>query len=118
MFVWNLAVYFPVRWDELHDYGGVNAALKREVQRHRLQDAVVFVRTEGLIYNDGFFLNDPFMRANLIFARDLGPRNADLLAAHLTFRGYRWNDKRLEPMPEPAELSAEYRREDAVEDRR
>lgn len=53
-----------------------------------------------------------------IFARDLGPRNPNLLAAHRPPRDFRWNGKRLKLIPELAERSAECPGDDAVEDRR
>ena len=97
--LWNVTYYFPKRFAELPGYAGVTAELKREVRARELQRAVVFVWTEKTIYNEGFFLNDPFMNGNLIFAVDLGQRNHELLAKYPDFAAYRWTrDKRLVPL--------------------
>jgi hypothetical protein len=97
--IWNAAVYFPERWRELAQYGNVTADLRREVTRRGLEQAVVFVWTEGLRYNDGFALNHPSLDGGPIFARDLGARNRELLQRYPGYRPYRWTrDKRLVPL--------------------
>lgn len=91
----NLTAYMPRRLRELPRYGAIGSALAREVERRELRDALVFVRTEGLMYNDGFSLNDPFLRRGPIFARDLGERNTELMALHPDFDAYRWDGSTL-----------------------
>jgi hypothetical protein len=88
---WNLLVYLPERLNEGHTYGGVTARLRNEVQRRNLDKAVVFVETQDLLYNDGFFLNDPFLEEPPVFARDLGDRNRELLAHFPGYEAYRWD---------------------------
>jgi hypothetical protein len=44
-----------------------------------------------LLYNDGFFLNDPFLEEPPVFARDLGDRNRELLAHFPGYEAYRWD---------------------------
>jgi hypothetical protein len=96
----NFASYLPERLRELPSYGGIDAALKRAVEASALAGAVVFVETDGLLYNDGFYLNHPSLRGDPVFARDLGPRNAELLALYPTRRGFRWAGGVLTPMRE------------------
>lgn len=95
---WNLIFYFPSRFDEGHDYANISDQLKREVERRGLHNAIIFVHTEGLARNDGFFMNDPVNLSDRIFARDLGERNWDLLELYPGYKGYTWNKKTLVPM--------------------
>jgi hypothetical protein len=103
---WNLTTYLPVRLAELEQYGGVTADLHREIERRGLDRAVVLIPTEGLLYNDGFFMNDPFLREGPVFVRDLGERNAELLERFPDRPLYRWSSGRLEPVPPPADSLA------------
>jgi hypothetical protein len=104
----NFLLYFPGRYRELATFGGITADLRRAVDAADLQDAVVFVTTQGLKFNDGFFMNDPFLRGDRVFARDLGPRNAELLERFPDFRGYRWNGQYLEPLERQTVLEARH----------
>jgi len=100
---WDLAAYWPARWSELPRYGGTTAGLRDEVERRNLDDAVIFVWTEDLIYYEGFGENDPFLRHGPFFVRDLGPRNAELIAAMPFDAPFRWTrGERLEPLVPPA----------------
>jgi hypothetical protein len=94
----NLGSYLPLRLAELPEYGAIGAGLRREVERRGLEDAVVFVRTEGVLYNDGFFMNDPLLRGNRLFVRDLGERNAELLDRYPGLHGYLWDGRALTPL--------------------
>jgi hypothetical protein len=96
--VWNLAVYLPPRLAELGQYGGITADLKREVERTGLEDAVVFVPTDGLLFNDGFHMNDPFLDRGTVFGRDLGARNAELMRAYPDRPSFLWTRGRLQPV--------------------
>ena len=98
----NFTTYLPGRLRELPHYANIGAELKRKVERLGLHDAVIFVHTEGLQYNDGFFMNDPFLTRGPIFARDLGPRDGELLRCYPALRAYRWSGGILEPFREPA----------------
>lgn len=95
----NLAGYLPRRLHELPAYGGVTADLPREVERRGLDRAVVFVKTQGLQFNDGFFMNDPLGLEGAVFARDLGERNAEVLARFPDRPPYRWDGHELRRLP-------------------
>jgi 4-amino-4-deoxy-L-arabinose transferase-like glycosyltransferase len=96
--MWSFGNYLPPRLAELERYGGVGPELKREIERTDLGRAIVFVPTEGLLFNDGFFMNDPFLRGAVLFARDLGEENARLIAAHPDRSPWRWDGRRLAPL--------------------
>jgi hypothetical protein len=104
--LWSLLFYLPERLRELPRYGGVSAELARLVSRRPLHEAIVFVETEGLTYNDGFHLNDPFLRGDTLFVRDLGSRNAQLLALHPGRTAYRWAAGVLTPTGDAALAAA------------
>ena len=97
----NATAYLPKRLKGLHNLNNITAQLKTIVTQTHLTNAVVFVQTSGLSENDGFFMNDPFMRSGLIFARDLGARNGELLAHYPGYRAYLWDHRELrELVPE------------------
>jgi len=95
---WSSWVYLPARLRELPAYGGITADLIRQIERIAPARAVVFSKTQGVQYDPGFFLNDPFLESERVFARDLGPRNADLLLRYPGFLAYRWAAGHLEPI--------------------
>jgi len=95
---WGSWVYLPARLRELPAYGGITADLRRQIERLAPARAVVFSETQGLQYDPGFFLNDPFFESERIFARDLGPRNTDLLALYPEYLAYRWAEGQLQPI--------------------
>ena len=95
--VWNFAYHFPDPFRELEQYAGVRPELAREVRARALEGALVFVPTQGLSFNPGFHLNDPFLRGNL-YARDLGARNAELIDARPDLQPFRWDGARLLPL--------------------
>ncbi len=101
MTAWSFAFHFPAQWRELEQYGGVSPELRRGVEIRDLDDAIIFVQTEGLNYNDGFFMNDPLLREGSIFARDLGERNDELLRAFPGRKAYRWDKRALLPLAPP-----------------
>jgi hypothetical protein len=92
---WNLVAYLPDRLTEGHRFGNVSAGLKEKVEEMDLTHSLIFVKTEGLLYNDGFFLNDPFMNSSVIFARDLGKKNQALIDRHPGYEIYHWDKKEL-----------------------
>ncbi len=83
----------------------MRADLRRVSEAYDLTDSIVFVRTEGLLYNDGFFMNDPFLRDGAIYARDLGPRNLELMEAYPERKAFRWTKNSLLPL-RPSRLPA------------
>ncbi|MDX1387925.1 MAG: glycosyltransferase family 39 protein [Acidobacteriota bacterium] len=94
----NLVIYLPRCVKALPGYGGVDSDLKDAVEASRLRDAVVFVPTSGPLFDDGFYMNDPHLRGPVIFARDLGDQNAELLAEFPDREAWRWAEGRLEPL--------------------
>jgi hypothetical protein len=99
LILWNATVYMPKRLREARGYGNVSVRLQNEVRRMALREAVVFVPTEDLLFNDGFFMNDPLLRHGPFFARDLGARNMELAALFPGCRSYAWNRNELRPLP-------------------
>jgi hypothetical protein len=99
---WNMAFYLPQELSQLHNLNGITADLKNEVKKADLKDAVVFVQTWGIFNNDGFYMNDPFLRGPVIFARDLGDRNTELLAQYSDYEGYMWDKNKLKRLNSPA----------------
>ena len=100
-FGWNLAFYLPQRLKECHTYGNVSADLKNAVEMFNLKNALVFVKSENFEYNDAFFMNDPFMRSNVIFARDLGKRNRVLIEQYPGYQIYYWDKEDLQKVVRP-----------------
>jgi hypothetical protein len=99
---WNMAFYLPQELSQLHNLNGITADLNNEVKKADLKDAVVFVQTWGIFNNDGFYMNDPFLRGPVIFARDLGDRNTELLAQYSDYEGYMWDKNKLKRLNSPA----------------
>ena len=65
-------------------YWGVNNSVIKSVQERHLQRALIFVRSS---YGGGFIANDPFLRENVFYVRDLGAKNEELMKA---FPGYQY----------------------------
>lgn len=95
----NLMTYMPRHFAAGRDYGNISPDLRTAIERQDLDGILVFVRTEGTLYNDGFFMNDPLLEGSRIFARDLGPRNADLAARYPHLDPYLWDKRDLQPLP-------------------
>ena len=105
--VWNMAFYLPNKLDECHHYGNIGAELRDAVAELQLKKSLVFVKTENLMFNDGFFMNDPFMRKGILFARDLGARNRTLIEAYPEYDIYLWDKNGLIQVFERVSMSAE-----------
>jgi len=97
--LWNAFVYLPPKFIEAHTYGGISARLGDQVAAAGLTQAVIFVKTENSLYNDGFHLNDPFLRKGPYFVNDLGPRNDELMRLYPDYQTFRWDKNRLVPIP-------------------
>ena len=94
----NLTLYLPQRLAELPNFGGISADLAKEVDRLQLdEEALVFVETQGLLFNDGFHMNDPANPRATLFARDFGPDNQPLIDQYPERPVWRWNGERLVP---------------------
>jgi hypothetical protein len=95
---WGSWVYLPARLQALPAYGGITADLMWQIDRIAPHQAVVFAETQGMMYDPGFFLNDPFLANGRIFARDLGPHDQDLLVRYPGYLAYRWSAGKLTPI--------------------
>ncbi len=95
---WGCWVYLPARLRALPAYGGITAELMWQIDRIAPHQAVVFSETQGMMYDPGFFLNDPFLESGRIFARDLGDRDRDLLIRYPAYLAYRFSAGRLVPI--------------------
>ncbi len=102
----NVTAYLPKKLKGLHNLNNITARLKTIVSEMHLSNAVVFVQTSGLSENDGFFMNDPFMRSGPIFARDMGARNGEILAQYPGYEAYLWDHLKLREL-DPEEVKDE-----------
>ncbi len=94
---WNAWAYLPDRLRELPLYAGTSAGLARQIERLAPERTVVFYESQG-DSDPGFFLNDPFLGSDQVFAHDLGARNAELLGHLPGYLTYRWSAEHLEPL--------------------
>lgn len=99
MVAWNLAAHLPDRLKEGPNYGNTSDRLQKEVAARNLHKAIVFVETRELVFNDGFWMNDPFMKSDVVFAMDLGDKNRELVARHPGWTAYRWDKRNLVEIP-------------------
>ncbi|HEY3108239.1 MAG TPA: glycosyltransferase family 39 protein [Chloroflexota bacterium] len=80
----NLSLYLPVQLAALHGYNYVSHRKLDAVERAGLHNAVVFVDTgrpnEWWEYGMVFSANSPWLDTDVIYARDLGPLDRDLMA--------------------------------------
>jgi hypothetical protein len=110
----NLVVYLPHKIKELKGYNYTNAARLRAVADADIHNAVVFVegsQDEGWwTYGSVFPQNDPLLRGDIIYARDLGDtRNFVLLASFPERTPYRLTkDNRLVPLDYTAARTAAF----------
>lgn len=95
---WNAFVYLPLKFFEAHTYGGISSCLGNQVAAAGLTNAIIFVKTENSLYNDGFHLNDPFLRKGPYFVNDLGPRNDELMRLYPNYQSFQWDKKSLVPV--------------------
>lgn len=86
---------------ECHDLWGQGPYLRDRVAEQGLQNALVFLPADHYrefarkyhwdVYAAGFALNEPELNSPVVFARDLGERNAELIAAYPGRALYRIN---------------------------
>ncbi|MGH8550923.1 MAG: ArnT family glycosyltransferase [Methylococcales bacterium] len=71
-----------------HEYRGIGRAIQRQVDRHGIQDALVFVRTTRRSdYQEAFILNPPSLEdPGNVFAWDLGSIHRGAVLAHYASR--------------------------------
>ncbi len=96
--LWNAFVYLPPKFFEARTYGGISSRLGDQVAAAGLTNAIVFVKTENSLYNDGFHLNDPLLRKGPYFVNDLGARNDEMMQLYTDYHFFRWNKTSLLPI--------------------
>lgn len=98
----NFAYYFPGQWQLYHGYNYVNHSKLDAVERAGIHHAVVFADVgqsyEWWEYGMVFSANDPLLRGDVIFARDLGVAEDRKLMAEFPGRSfYRLSGTDLQP---------------------
>jgi hypothetical protein len=96
-------VYRPLINREMPGPFEQGGSLQQRADRAGLRDALVFFPTEHYrnqgrtgcpdVYVLAFVANDPMLRNPVIYARDLGPRNAQLMACYPDRRPYAFNPR-------------------------
>lgn len=99
----NFAYYFPGQWDLYHGYNYVSHVKLDAVERAGIHHALVFADVgqwyEWWEYGMVFSANDPLLRGDVIYARDLGDVEDRKLMADFPGRAfYRLNGTDLVPM--------------------
>lgn len=97
-FVHAAVVRFPALMGEYGpSYRGVDRSVRDAAQASGIEEAVVFV---GNRYLSVYAENDPWLRGPLVWAKDLGARNRELLARLPGRRGFRYDEasRRFEPV--------------------
>jgi hypothetical protein len=82
--LYNLSQSLPYHASGYRDYNGISAAPLRAAEGAGLKNALVFVQLDpakpNRDYGKVFFADDPLLRGDRVYARDLGPqKNASLL---------------------------------------
>ena len=87
-----------------NSYWGVNGDVRAAVKREWLQNALVCVRSYA---GSVFSANDPRFRGSVIYARDLGERNCELMAYFPERKYYLADGTQIWPIERPeADLKA------------
>jgi hypothetical protein len=82
LLLFNLRFYLPSQLSLYHNYNYSSDTELRAVERARIHHAVVFVVSPpGIWYTYGnvLFENDPLLKGDVIYVRDLGARDQELL---------------------------------------
>jgi hypothetical protein len=91
----NVAIYLPMQIASLYGYNYVSHKKLDAVERAGVHNAVVFVDTgrpnEWWEYGMVFSANSPWLDTDVIYARDLGPQDARLMALYPGRAFYRLN---------------------------
>ncbi len=82
--LYNLTQALPYQVSQYQNYNDISAAALRSVERAGLKNALVFVELDparsNRDYGKVFFANDPLLKGNIVYARDLGTaRNRGLV---------------------------------------
>ncbi|MBF6611631.1 MAG: hypothetical protein IVW55_00700 [Chloroflexi bacterium] len=83
--LYNLTQALPYQVSQYRDYNDISAAALRSTEKAALKSALVFVELDparsNRDYGKVFFANDPLLKGNIVYARDLGAaRNRGLVA--------------------------------------
>jgi 4-amino-4-deoxy-L-arabinose transferase-like glycosyltransferase len=83
--LYNVTQSIPYQVTQYRDYNGISATALRNSEDAGLKNALVFVALDptkpNRDYGKVFFANDPLLRGDVVYARDLGPdRNRGLVA--------------------------------------
>jgi hypothetical protein len=89
----DVGVYLPSQLPQLRGYNYVSAAALQAVERAGVHNAVVFTDpgpvAEWWNYGMVFSANSPLLDTDVIYARDLGPANKELMALYPGRRFYK-----------------------------
>lgn len=83
--LYNVTQSIPYAVSQYRDYNGISATALRNAEGAKLTNALVFVQLDpakpNRDYGKVFFANDPLLRGERVYARDLGPeKNREVLA--------------------------------------
>ena len=70
---------FPKLLKEYKQYFNVDKSLFNYVKKNKVQNAVVFINTGDTPYSNGFQYNSPELDGDIIFVRNLGQKNIELM---------------------------------------
>jgi len=107
----NLVHYLPGQWSAYKDYNYISADSVEAVKRAGLRNALVFVEHEPgwqwWKYGCVFSSNSPFLDSDVIYARDLGEKNYELIKLFPERGYYRLRGTELEPLISPTGIGLE-----------
>lgn len=108
---YNLVHYMPGQWGIYKDYNYVSDDSIEVVKKAGLRNALVFVEHEPgwqwWKYGCVFSSNSPFLDTEVIYARDLGDKNAELMELFPKRGYYRLRVTTLESMISPSLIGLE-----------
>src|SRR5439155_153121 len=92
--LYNVSQSIPFQASSYRDYNGISASALRNTERAGLKDALVFVELDpakpNRDYGKVFFANDPLLKGNIVYARDLSAKQNKTLAAQFPARKPYW----------------------------
>ena len=97
MFGLGLATNIPPHIESYgNSYWDVSGEILKTVEERGIDRAVVFVRGG---YENGFIGNEPFLRNAVIYVRDLGERNKEMMNLYPSYEYYLAAEGRLDQLP-------------------
>jgi len=93
--IFMIVFSLPKLFNEYHGYFGVDKKLHESVEKNKIHNAVVFIDTSATNYSIGFQYNSPELDTDVIYARDLGRKNIELMNdfTSMSYYLYRKNEK-------------------------